>query len=787
MKSLLLGLVCFVLTVTSVFSQNPGNVGTVNLTGWFKPDGLTLGNLTTWTTTFPTGAASITVTDASAPYPVVTNVPTGNSSNYNSTIEFSANSNTTLKALQNTSSLNLLDNSTSGGQGTFFCVYYFPTFVRNNNHMMLYNETGGDAIQFRNLGASGRFAVGKGLGTSTNATRNWTENYLPTIISSKGNRSGATTLTVNENSSEVTVSSASQSSGSTGLYFGVYPGNGNSPFNGYLNEFIFYNRDLTLLEMNKIHSYLAIKYGITLDNIGGGAQGDYLATDGTVIWDASVYPNYHNDVIGIGRDDNQGLLQKQSHSFDDITRIYLNTLQPSNVSNTGTFNNDTSYVVLGSDGGLMCSSIATLAEVPPTPFLNSRLGREWKVTKSNFNQNFSCDFTISPCATGNDFDTTCLALLVDDDGNFTNASVYNSTSGLSFSVSGNVITVTGISNLHIPNNTTKYITLASVFFTKELGNDTIKCEGDSIVLDAGNLGADYLWNTGATTKSIKILNPGTYWVRVSSNGCFDYDTIVVGDQTIAANFDPIDTSGCVPLGVNFRDLSTINMGTVDNWVWDFGDGNSAFTQNATNNYITPGQYSVRLVVSSNLGCVDDTIKTNLVTVNAYAEADFDFSPSYAGTRELVTYSNYSSFSNSYKWYFGDGDSSVLSNPTHLYLEEGLYDVMLIAMNSSGCNDTIIKSIEIKDELFFVPNSFTPYPEGKNQEWGFVGLKQLERFHLQVFNRWGEIIFETTDPTEAWDGKHEGQLCSPGVYVYRVNMKFRSRRILEKRGHVNLVR
>ena len=782
----LVAILMLVLSVNS-FSQNPGNVGTVNLTAWFKPDALALGNLTNWTTTFPVGVGSISVTDNTAPYPFVTNVPAGNSSNYNSTIEFAANSNTTIKALQNTGSLNLLNNSTSTSQGTFFAVYYFPTFVRNNNHMMLYNEAGSDAIQFRNLGAVGRFATGKGLGTSTNASRDWTENNIPTIISYKGNRSGVGTLTTNENSKVFTGGGASQSSGSTGLYFGIMPGNTNSPFNGFLNEFIFYNRDLTASEMSKVHAYLGVKYGVTLDNTGGGIQGDYTATDGTIIWDASVNPTYHNDVIGIGRDDSQALLQRQSHSFDDVTRVYLNTLQPTNIANTGVFNSDTSYVMMGSNGGLMCSRFTTVLEVPPTPLLNSRLEREWKVTKSNFSQNLNCDFTISPCATGNDFDTSCLALLVDDDGDFTNATVYNSTSGLGFSISGNVITVSGISNLHIPDDSTRYITLASVFFTKELSNDTIKCEGDSVLLDAGNTGATYLWSNGKTTQTIYATTQGTYSVILSSNGCFEYDTVVVTDQVTGASFFTIDTSGCVPVTINFTDLSTVNFGMIVQWGWKFGDGSFSTIQNPVKTYAIPGSYSVELEVTSSLGCKDDTVIIGFIDVYPFAIADFYFTPAFTNTRELVIFSNFSINTSSFKWYFGDGDSSVLASPTHEYLEEGLYEITLIAMNPFGCNDTIIKTIEIKNELYFVANSFTPYPEGKNPEWGFVGLKQLDEFELQVFDRWGEVVFETTDPSNTWDGKYENELCPQGVYTWRVKMKFKSRKIVEKIGHVNLLR
>jgi len=152
-------LIFFLLFGTIQFAQNPGNVGTANLTAWFKPDNLTLGIVTNWTTTIPNGAGSISVSDNTAPYPIASNTPPGNTSNYNTTIEFTSNSNTAIKALQNTTSLNLLDNRNSTSQGTFFGVYYFPTVVRNNNHMMLYNELSGDAIQFRNLGTVGRLQL----------------------------------------------------------------------------------------------------------------------------------------------------------------------------------------------------------------------------------------------------------------------------------------------------------------------------------------------------------------------------------------------------------------------------------------------------------------------------------------------------------------------------------------------------------------------------------------------------------------------------------------------------
>jgi len=104
------------------YTQSPGGVGTANLTAWLKTDNLAVGNVTSWTTTFPTGGSAITLSDLTSPYPIATNTPTGNSSNYNMTIDFTGN--TTNKTLENTNTHNLLDNTSSGDEGTLFVSFY---------------------------------------------------------------------------------------------------------------------------------------------------------------------------------------------------------------------------------------------------------------------------------------------------------------------------------------------------------------------------------------------------------------------------------------------------------------------------------------------------------------------------------------------------------------------------------------------------------------------------------------------------------------------------------------
>ncbi|MDX1350604.1 MAG: hypothetical protein R3279_10170, partial [Putridiphycobacter sp.] len=584
---------CLLLNHKAVFAQNPGKVGTANLTAWFKPDGLALGNVTAWTTTFPTGAGAITVSDAVAPYPLATNTPTGAVSNYNTTLEFTGNTLAALKALENTSTtLDLLDNSSAGDEGTFFCVYYKPT-TSLNNHMLLYNEGAGaaDAIQFRNLGGTGRLAIGKGLGTNVNATRNWTEDFVPTIISYTGNRSGLTTMSAYESSLLMTNSSASQSSGATGLYMGVMPGNGNSPYNGYLSEYIFYNRDLTTAELEKVHSYLAIKYGITLD-IGASIspQGNYVSSFGTLVWNATNAPLYHNDVIGIARDDSTGLLQKQSHAFNDSYRLYLDVLQPTNIANLGVFNTDTSFVIMGHNTGVSCATAAANAEVPAVPVLFSRIEREWKVSKTNFSQAFSCDFVLDPCATQSNFEYNCMRLLVDDDGDFTNAIVFDETSGLNFSYNAGVVSVSGISNLHIPDNATRYITLGSVNIpTANLGNDTILCAGQNLLLDVTTPAATYLWQDNSTNPTYLVTMPGTYWVEVSNGICTITDTIVVSDLSFVVDLGN-DTTICQADSLLLD--ATIMNGT---YLWQ---------NNSTDSAIYASQSGIYWVETTVSGCVE---------------------------------------------------------------------------------------------------------------------------------------------------------------------------------------
>ena len=609
--------VCLLLSCELFSQANPGNVGTTNLTGWWKPDALAIGDVTNWTTTFSVGMGTISLTDGSAPYPQATNTPANAISNYNTTLFFNNNTNVSLKVLKNTGALDLLDNASAGDQGTFFCVYYLPTSTQND-HMLLYNESGNDAIQLRNLNASGRLAIGRNLGANVNATRNWSETLTPTIISYKGNRTSGASMKAFEDSKLSTISSASQSSGAIGMYIGTGPNANTSPYNGYVHEYIFYNQDLTPMEMARVHTYLAIKYGITLQNVGGGAQGDYYATEGTLIWDADLNPTYHNDVIGIGRDDDEDLNQLQSHSFDDDSRIYVDLLAVNNVSNGGNIINNVSYITVGHDTGSSCSNATAALEMPVN--INARLQREWKITNTNFNQVFHGDFKVTACAIADASLESELRLLVDDDGDFSNAMVYSEADGIDFIITPDGITVRDISNTMIPTNSTRYITFAVQnapaailpFASHLCLDDSI---GMVVSISGSILPIDFTYSDGATTYTVPNTLDGDtiyVWPIVTTTytafnegifGCCGYtapgnsETLIVYDN---------------PTAVTSMDTTICENAVID--IWGEGNGANSYTyywSHTTSNDslqniapTTDTTYSVSVI--DNFGCASDT-------------------------------------------------------------------------------------------------------------------------------------------------------------------------------------
>lgn len=237
-----------------------------------------------------------------------------------------------------------------------------------------------------------------------------------------------------------------------------FDGSASEFFSGSIAEIVTYpNTAHSAAARNKIETYLGIKYGITL-------QHDYVSAAGTTVWNSSLDATYNNHIMGIGRDDNSGLSQKQGSSSSgtaDILSVYIGASKTVNqAANTGSFTaGDQSFFLIGNNNTPFAYSASGSTEQPAG--ITSRLQREWLAQKTNFtNADLSFEFNIGAISGGFASATlhaADLRLLIDNDGNFSNATIIGSPTA-SFAVNGSVVTVTIPASSFGANS---YFTLAS--------------------------------------------------------------------------------------------------------------------------------------------------------------------------------------------------------------------------------------------------------------------------------------------------------------------------------------
>lgn len=385
-----------------------------------------------------------------------------------------------------------------------------------------------------------------------------------------------------------------------------------------ISEVIIYNRGLVKAERDKVDSYMGIKYGISMFH-------DYVSSKGVVAWNYAMNPAYNYGIIGVGRDDASGLLQKQSKSMSrlvnaslemDIITLYLGSKTVTNQANTATFaSGDTSFFIVGCNKATALASINT--ENAPTVI--KTLNREWLAQQRHFtNNDITVEFDLSTVPTifqG----SACMKpqLLMDTDGNFSNCSIIPDS----------------ISHL-VKNGTTVTITLpytyfqATPYFTIGFVNkdDTAssvvvdpKCYGNSDGSITMNVpvGAappiTYQLNGGAFQASGAFtgLAAGTYYPTAKdNNGCLYRDTVVLkdpADMTLVGN--KIDAKCFGLTGKAY--VQTIQNGfNPYTYAWDNGGTTDTTTAVA-------GTYKV--VVTDNHGCKDSTT----VTITEPTKLDID--------------------------------------------------------------------------------------------------------------------------------------------------------------------
>ena len=255
-------------------------------------------------------------------------------------------------------------------------------------------------------------------------------------------------------------------------------------------------------------------------------------------------------------------------------------------------------------------------------------------------------------------------------------------------------------------------------------------------------------------------------------------------------------AGCVPLTVQFA----IEAEYCKTYEWSFDDGTTSTEPTPEHTFTEPGIYNVKLTAYGDGGSHYDY---EIITVHELPEPDFTTSPQFVMLpNQQVQFFNSTRNGYNYVWDFGDGTYSSEQNPHHLYTEEGVYDVKLVAYSTQMCVDSVLRIAEvevsgagyIKYPNAFMPSDMSPsdgsypVPDDMNNvfhpKWS--GVKEYD---LWIFNRWGEMLFHTTNIDVGWNGKYnnDGKELGQDVYFWKAKGKFQNNTPFKIAGDVTLIR
>ncbi len=282
--------------------------------------------------------------------------------------------------------------------------------------------------------------------------------------------------------------------------------------------------------------------------------------------------------------------------------------------------------------------------------------------------------------------------------------------------------------------------------------------------------------------------PGTYNVKLvmtDTNYCNGPDSIPITMRiapNVKAAFET-DPDGCAPHLAIFNNTSDAGQF----FYWDFGDGGTSTEFAPQYLYNSPGTYTIKLKVVDTMTCnkVDSTTFT--INVHDGPTAGFTFSPVTPQENTPVSFTNTSFNAQRYFWEFGDGDTSVAVNPSHQYRKTQDFNVCLMAFNQYGCSDTTCQFVSaLVSPLIAVPSAFSPNGDGVNDRVYVRGFG-IAKMMFRIYNRWGQLVFQSANEYDGWDGKYKGVLQPMDAYAYTLEVEFTDGTKATKKGDITLLR
>lgn len=308
-------------------------------------------------------------------------------------------------------------------------------------------------------------------------------------------------------------------------------------------------------------------------------------------------------------------------------------------------------------------------------------------------------------------------------------------------------------------------------FAVNLPPDTTLCPGDSLSLHANHTNTfkiqatkTFRWSTGSTDSSITIGSPGTYWVEVAYNNRWkQYDTIVVDYHPTYQSGLPTDTFICEGESINLQVTSQAGV----THLWSSGSTGSGATLSGE------GLHWVQSFTPCDT--LTDTIEVSYYPeYNAGLPADTVICPNGRVQFQADSVPGYT-----YRW------SNGAAGATAVYFSSGPAELTVYTFCDTLTATTEIAEDECEDLEVWVPNSFTPNGDGLNDVFQIVNLPPGSK--LSVFNRWGEVIYQSSNYGNDWDGRgRDGQLVREGIYVFKLEYRWRNKDVTEH-GWVNIMR
>jgi gliding motility-associated-like protein len=246
------------------------------------------------------------------------------------------------------------------------------------------------------------------------------------------------------------------------------------------------------------------------------------------------------------------------------------------------------------------------------------------------------------------------------------------------------------------------------------------------------------------------------------------------------------TNACAGGQTVFLDASTTTGSPIIGWNWSLDNGATANGPQVSTSFAAPGEYTATLTVFAQNGCSATTTRT--FEVLGAPVAGFTISGELF-TETPIAFADTSVGATNWQYDFGDGNGALSAEPTHAYELPGQYIIVQTVTNANGCmdRDSLLITIEMKDILPpKLPNAFSPNGDGVNDVF-YVRGGPFETMELRIYNGWGEMIFETTDPTAGWDGTYNGKPEINGVYVYSVVATTTTGETHDRSGKVTLTR